>query len=369
MKSVLLSLTFIFLHFIFSPLYSQKLSTPDSIKIGSPAPPIKVRQWLKGSPIAYFQKGQVYVVEFGATWCGPCRASIPHLTSLAKKYRKAVSVISVFVWEPGKNVFKDNYMPRVRRFLKDADKKIGYAVAVDDSMQTMSRTWIDAAGVQGIPSVFVIDANGIIQWIGLPGDLDPVIEQIVAGNFRPDIHHETKDEMKMFGGISNNIYLGNYQKALDTVDSFLRVHPDEYYSTAEKFKILLYMDEKKAYQYGWDLNRKGFNVEPGLFKLCSDFNAAMKKLKQPDWDLVLSLADRGINAAWSLNDKAAFMDLKSTLCFVKGDLKSSIQEEEKALQLLKQSPPDEANPVVLKYVINNLEQYKKQYAMQTQLSK
>src|SRR4051812_3305632 len=49
---------------------------------GDPAPSIHVAKWLKGQPVIDIKKGQFYVVEFWATWCGPCIQSIPHLTEL-----------------------------------------------------------------------------------------------------------------------------------------------------------------------------------------------------------------------------------------------------------------------------------------------
>ena len=58
------------------------------LKLGDPAPMLKVSKFVKGSAVQRFQPGKLYVVEFWATWCGPCRVSIPHLTEMAKKYKR-----------------------------------------------------------------------------------------------------------------------------------------------------------------------------------------------------------------------------------------------------------------------------------------
>jgi len=59
---------------------------------------LKISDWVKGKPVdlAAGKGKQVYVIEFWATWCGPCRTSIPHLTELQKKFKdKGVTFVGV----------------------------------------------------------------------------------------------------------------------------------------------------------------------------------------------------------------------------------------------------------------------------------
>ena len=58
-----------------------------TLNIGDKAPAINVETWVKGEPITGYESGRVYVVEFWATWCGPCIAQMPHLSQIARTYK------------------------------------------------------------------------------------------------------------------------------------------------------------------------------------------------------------------------------------------------------------------------------------------
>ena len=159
---------------------AAKTDTP-SLKFGDPAPPLDVSRWLKGTPVPGFKKGEVYVVEFWATWCGPCKAAIPHVTELAKKYAGKVTFIGVNIWEkPAKREIIDQ---QVARFVAEMGDKMGYAVAQDTPDGAMARNWMKAAGLSGIPSSWIVDKDGRIAWNGHPLSLEGKLEQVLAGTF------------------------------------------------------------------------------------------------------------------------------------------------------------------------------------------
>src|SRR5688572_11807205 len=154
-----------------------------TLKIGDKAPALSVAKWIKGTPIKAFAPGEVYVVEFWATWCGPCKTSIPHLTELQKKYAGKVKFTGVSVWEE-REPQNEEYFKKVEDFVTEWGEKMAYNVAVDGKAGTMSKTWMEAAGQGGIPSAFIVNQEGKIAWIGHPmADLDKVLAQVVDGKF------------------------------------------------------------------------------------------------------------------------------------------------------------------------------------------
>src|SRR5262245_53929528 len=78
---------------------AQVETRPFPLMVGDAAPAIQVAEWVQGTPVTSFQPGQVYVVEFWATWCGPCKVAIPHLNELAHKYTGQASFVGVSVLE------------------------------------------------------------------------------------------------------------------------------------------------------------------------------------------------------------------------------------------------------------------------------
>lgn len=145
-------------------------------ELGQPAAPLSIGKWIKGEPVDLSADAgkKILVVEFWATWCGPCRTSIPHLTHLQKKYQdRGVTILGISTETEAK----------VKPFVEQYGDKMGYAVALDDRRKT-SAAYLEAFGVNGIPHAFVIDPQGRIAWHGHPmAGLDNVLEDLVAGRY------------------------------------------------------------------------------------------------------------------------------------------------------------------------------------------
>ncbi|MEY4133030.1 MAG: hypothetical protein RL592_1088 [Verrucomicrobiota bacterium] len=147
------------------------------LKVGDPAPATRPEAMLQGEAVKDFKKGEVYVFECWASWCGPCVAAIPHLNDLHKRMgKKGVVIMGVNVWESERDAASAQ---RAKDFLKNQGDKMSYRVALGG--KAFIKDWLEAAEVNGIPHAFVI-ADGKVAWMGHPMQLsDEILGDILTG--------------------------------------------------------------------------------------------------------------------------------------------------------------------------------------------
>ena len=111
------------------------------------APELVVEKWLTREPD---RKGRFVLIDFWATWCGPCRKAIPELNALHKKYGDRLVVIGI----------SDEPEAKVKALKEPV---IEYFSAIDTQARTKKEV-----KVEGIPHVMLIDPDGIVRWEGFP---------------------------------------------------------------------------------------------------------------------------------------------------------------------------------------------------------
>jgi peroxiredoxin/outer membrane lipoprotein-sorting protein len=133
-------------------------STEEAVKIGNPAPEFTLKDTEgKEAKLADF-RGKVVLLDFWATWCGPCIQAMPHIQAIAEIYKERdVVVLGINTWE--------NDPSKVKPFLEE--KKITYRILMDSKDEV-----VEKYGVLGIPTFFILDKEGIIRqsMTGMPAD-------------------------------------------------------------------------------------------------------------------------------------------------------------------------------------------------------
>ena len=174
------------------------------LTIGSRSPNLDIQHWVSGrdsnaSSIVEFEAEKIYVVEFWATWCPPCIASMPHLAQLQDKYRdREVQIVGV----------SDEPLAEVTEFLKrdgPGNKTFqeitsSYWLACDPDAST-HHAYCEAAGLNSIPTAFLIGKSGLVEWMGHPMELDQPLAEVVAGTWDRDLFAKTYQERQQGEGI------------------------------------------------------------------------------------------------------------------------------------------------------------------------
>ncbi|MDI6774170.1 MAG: redoxin domain-containing protein [Verrucomicrobiota bacterium] len=199
---------------ILSPLLLATVlcGTGYALDVGDKAPTLKVAKWLvgRGADPTAPASNQVCVVEIWATWCPPCRISIPHLNQVHAKLKDKGVVIMSISGEPAETV---------ETFLKTMP--MNYYVGIDDNQATCKAYNFSDGGV---PRAFVVGKDAKIAWRGHPLDgLDRVLAKMTAGTFDAKAAVQAAQLEKELQVAAQ---LGNAEEIKAVLDKLLKLEPD-----------------------------------------------------------------------------------------------------------------------------------------------
>ncbi len=298
-----------------------------TLHVGDAAPALTPSKWIKGEPVAKFDAGKIYIVEFWATWCGPCKESIPHLTKM-QKANPDVTFIGQDCSEQDQSV--------VPAFVKEMGDKMDYRVALDDMTDAehgkMDSTWMVAAGQDGIPTAFVVGKDGKIAWIGHPMELEPILKQVVAGTFDPKKEAENaklRDDLRE--EISKDMESGDNDAALTAIDKLIKAQPDLADEVApQKYEILM---KKKDYAAALPLAKTLVETQKDNSDLLNEIAWSMvdpeNLPEKPDLDLAQKAAERANEI--TKGENGPILDTLARVYFNQGKVDKAIELQTKAV--------------------------------------
>ncbi|MHC4774553.1 MAG: peroxiredoxin family protein [Planctomycetota bacterium] len=325
----------------------------EHLTIGDPAPPLDIAHWMKGDAHEKFEDGRVYVLEFWATWCGPCIAAMDHLSRVQREFGpRGVTIIGL----------SDEPLPKTVRFLctrygKDGplqNDRIKYALATDPDRSVHS-DYLEAAAIRSIPTAFVIGKDGRVEWIGHPKDLEPVLEAVVEERWdragpraeRAAQFEATRAFHKASDRLSDAIEKERWGDALGALDVLIAQGHEIYVPT--KFLILLsYYDKQEAYEYGRQVKKQAWDDDPWLlhqlaWAACSsDRTLGDTQLAVPaenrDLDFALETARRAV--VISGHEEEMYLSMLAHVHVVRGEFAEAAEQLGRALNRLEAMRPE-----------------------------
>lgn len=203
------------------------------LKVGSEAPAITGLEFVQGELAA---NPKVRVVEFWATWCGPCRQSIPHINELYQAQRgKGLEVIGI----------SDEKREKVEPFIRQQAGRMTYTVACDPE-KAMVQAFMQAAGKSGIPCAFVIGQNNKIVYIGHPMEEEfaRAVKLSLEGRYDPVL---SKKADPLLEAARRAVKSKNFKDAYKRFDEVIALDPAVFVDTAiEKYRVMLCEEQNVA---------------------------------------------------------------------------------------------------------------------------
>ena len=339
----------------------------DLLTIGSPAPALNIESWVKGEPVSGIEKGQVYVIEFWGTRCAPCIRGMPHLSELQRQY-PAVKFVSV-AGEPEQTI---------RSFVAKNDKNMGFRVGWDGTGR-MWKSWMESAGLNGIPAAFLVDNSAKIVWIGDPDEMDEPLRAVLQGKYDPSaniialrferarIKASEKDDERLERGnrlvVQVETLIGQQKsaEAVALVEKAIQNEPGERVRYGELKLRALVADPKLADQalaYGIELAAAvAAGAEENHRPTHQSLLSIAQKLVAPSgdgppnpgccdlatdivkWAGTVARQDNALHEQDQIEQRLRFDSLLGEACAGKGEFNRAVQYTQRALQFCRSAAP------------------------------
>lgn len=334
---------------------APSFAAEESLTIGSSAPEINVEHWVqdgggKFKPVTKFATGKVYVVEFWATWCGPCVASMPHLAELQKNYAdKGVQVVSI----------SDEDLETVEKFLEREvrgakpgdDGKVQtykgltstYCLTTDPD-RSCHTSYMEASGQNGIPTAYIVGKDQKIEWIGHPMSMDEPLKKIVADKWdRKKFAEEFSEQQQaqlLMANLSGLMRKGDTAGALVMVEEALaKAKSDEAKQQFGMIRLQIQLNDKGSQEKLPQILAEAYETHAKNTQLINAIAwTLVQRMEggQPADKAILAVTRKAIEKAAKEgkgDERAAILDTASHVQFQDGDIDAALKTQTEAVEI------------------------------------
>lgn len=149
--------------------------------VGRRAPDVSMERWDEGDfDLSNFRGRRVVVLDFWATWCGPCRVGLPKLDAVARRLAAKGVPLEVAAVNTMEGLEGEALRRRVDGFWRD--RNFSLSLVLDEKGEAA-----DAFGVRGLPTTVVIGSDGVVHWyqVGLSERWEEELEAVIERAQRP----------------------------------------------------------------------------------------------------------------------------------------------------------------------------------------
>lgn len=298
-----------------------------TLREGDSAPAIAPGEWLKGEPVAKFERGKFYVIDFWGMWCESCTVGLPHMSRLQKQYKDIIFIAQDWA---------ERDPARVRDFVREMGDKLNCRVALDDvrvsgngRIGRMGKDWMIAAGNED--TTFVVDRDGKIAWIGQPFDVDNALRDMASGPFNPARHAAEREiKQELDGRFYAAMRAQKFEGAIAFLDQRAKLQPAmaDFIATL-KFNVLRW---KKDYPSAWNLGQSFSETFKNGGHMFNDLAATIwswNVSEKQGLDLAESLATRAVEITRG-EDGYVLLTL-ARVEFLRGNIDKAIEIQTRAM--------------------------------------
>lgn len=356
---------------------SPVLAADEVLTIGSNAPALDVEHWVqdgkgKFKPVTKFAKDKVYVVEFWATWCGPCIASMPHLAELQNEYAsKGVQIVSISDedLETVEKFLEREVQSRGKPAAKEADSKepakkekpqtyreltSAYCLTADPD-RSAHTAYMEAAGQGGIPCAFIVGKDQKVEWIGHPMSMDEALAEVVSGKWDREAFAKEFKAQQELDLLLNKVRVamseGTTKEALAAINAALeKAKEGPRTDQLQLMRLQIQLSDKGSQDQLPEILAvayKKYASQPQLINviawtLVEQIESGELEKNQELLDLTRSAIEKIVSQGTG-DTRAATLDTVAHVQFLSGDVDAAIKTQTEAVELSSQQMKPQLN--------------------------
>ncbi len=310
------------------------------LAVGAQAPALSIESWVKGTPVLQLEKGNVYLIQFWATWSKSSIEQLELVSQIARQNaEKGLVVIAIASAD-----LAGTTLDKVETTVAGKGDAIAFPVAWDKGTATKD-AFLKAAGRTAVPCCVLVDASGKIAFLESATRVGPFLEQVLAGthDLAAIAAWQAKAERapQTVKNIQTAGQAGKHAEIIALADELLEVDPVEYAPYAqprmESEAIGLKSPEKALAWARSFVEGPGWNSAAGLNVVAWVLVDPQRPFPAKDLNLAQKAIDRAV--ALTRGEDGPVLDTQARVLFLKGDVAQAIDVQKKAIEKLK---PDQS---------------------------